>query len=285
MQTMGMADDDIARTLEEERVDIPEQVSKPEEPEDMETPDAPRPVFDEPTVGTTISLDNGPNEDPVELGLTEEDVTRLKIKWGAAYKPSEWIYMEKYYNRFMEKFSITTPAHEDTLRKLAKCSLKLEQLIDISDIDGAQKMQKMYDSLMRSGNFTAVQNKQDDENKLQSIGELVLMCEKDGFMPRFYTDKPEDKIDLSILDMQNFTRDLVENETDIGTLIDNAVKQIQKDKDNEEDAAEEDKDSDVALFEEDSVKYLTEDDYTDFNDFEDKLAEEDNKKIAEESES
>ena len=280
MESMGMAEDEIAKTLEEQKVFIPEKVEQPpEEEERPETPDAPRPDFDEPDENESISLIGGQKEDPADFGLTDEDVTYLKLKWGAAYKPSEWIYMEKYYQQFMDKFSITTPAHEDTLRKLAKCSLKLEQLIDVSDIDGAQKMQKMYDSLMRSGNFTAVQNKQEDENKLQSIGELVAMCELDGFIPRFYTDKPEDKVDLTILDMENYTKDLVENETDIGALIDNAVKQLQKDKDKEEETEKSEEDTDAALFKEDSVKYLTQEDYTDFNDFEDELSEEDKKAI------
>ena len=45
--------------------------------------------------------------------------------------------------------------------KLAKVSLKLDQLIDLGDIEGAQKAEKMYDNLMKSGSFTAHQNKEE----------------------------------------------------------------------------------------------------------------------------
>ena len=51
----------------------------------------------------------------------------------------------------------------------------------MGDVDGAQKMIKMYDGLMKSGKFTAAQNKANEDGYLNSISELVLMCEKEGF--------------------------------------------------------------------------------------------------------
>jgi hypothetical protein len=41
------------------------------------------------------------------------------------------------------------------LKLVCKTSLKANQLIDIGDIEGFQKMEKAYNSLMKSGNFTA----------------------------------------------------------------------------------------------------------------------------------
>jgi hypothetical protein len=43
----------------------------------------------------------------------------------------------------------------NTLKLACKCSLKANQLLDIGDIDGAQKATKMYDGLMKSGKWTA----------------------------------------------------------------------------------------------------------------------------------
>ena len=45
-------------------------------------------------------------------------------------------------------------------------------------------MVKMYDSLMKSGKFTAAQNKAENGEFLDSISEFVVLCEKDGFIPR-----------------------------------------------------------------------------------------------------
>jgi hypothetical protein len=101
----------------------------------------------------------------------------------------------------MESYDIQTAGHIDTLKMLCKTSLKANQLIDVGDIDGYQKISKVYDALMKSGKFTAVQNKDEASNSVNAIGELVALCEKEGFIPRFYTDKPNDKVDQTILDM------------------------------------------------------------------------------------
>ena len=213
-----------------------------------------------------------------DLGLTEEDVTYLRLKWGKSYKPSEWVWLEQYYNDFMESYDIQIAGHKDTLKKLAKTSLKLDQLIDLGDVDGAQKMQKMYDSLMKSGKFSAAQNKAENGEIVDSISELVMMCEKDGFIPRYYIDSPKDKVDRVLQDLQNYTRSLITEETNIGNLIENAVKQIEEDKrreaDMEADAASDEDILEDALFNGD-INYIADGEFEEFTDFEDDLAEQD----------
>ena len=178
----------------------------------------------------------------------------------------------------MESYDIQTAGHKDTLKKLAKTSLKLDQLIDLGDVDGAQKMQKMYDSLMKSGKFTAAQNKAENGEIVDSISELVMMCEKDGFIPRYYVDTPKDKVDRVLQDLQEYTRSLITEETNIGNLIENAVKQIEEDKrreaDTEADAASDDDILEDALFGDD-LNYIADGEFEEFTDFEDELAEKD----------
>jgi hypothetical protein len=53
-------------------------------------------------------------------------------------------------------------------------------------------MSKVYDSLMKSGKFTAAQNKAETGEYVDSISELVELCEREGFIPRFYIDQPND---------------------------------------------------------------------------------------------
>jgi hypothetical protein len=79
--------------------------------------------------------------------------------------------------------------------------LKSNQLLDIGDIEGAQKATKMYDTLMKAGKWTAAQIKESEEDVVDSIGQIVAICEADGFIPRYYTDGPQDKIDKVIMDM------------------------------------------------------------------------------------
>ncbi len=180
----------------------------------------------------------------------------------------------------MESYDIQTAGHKDTLKKLAKTSLKLDQLIDLGDVDGAQKMQKMYDSLMKAGKFTAAQNKAENGEAVDSISELVMMCEKDGFIPRYYVDSPKDKVDRVLQDLQEYTRSLITEETNIGNLIENAVKQIeidkQKEAEMEADAASDEDILEDALFNND-INYIADGEFEEFNDFEEELEKNDEK--------
>ena len=158
--------------------------------------------------------------------------------------------------------------------------MKLDQLIDLGDVDGAQKMQKMYDSLMKAGKFTAAQNKAENGEAVDSISELVMMCEKDGFIPRYYVDSPKDKVDRVLQDLQEYTRSLITEETNIGNLIENAVKQIeidkQKEAEMEADAASDEDILEDALFNND-INYIADGEFEEFNDFEEELEKNDEK--------
>jgi hypothetical protein len=98
----------------------------------------------------------------------------------------------------VESYDIQSAGHIDTLKMVCKTSLKANQLLDMGDVEGAQKMVKMYDMLMKSGKFTAAQNKAEKGEFVDSFSELFAICEKDGFVPRYYTDGPQDKVDRTI---------------------------------------------------------------------------------------
>jgi hypothetical protein len=87
--------------------------------------------------------------------LTEEERIMLRLKWGKMYKPEEWVRLEQLYEEMMASYDVQGAGHIDTLKLICKTSLKANQLLDIGDVDGAQKMVKMYDALMKSGKFTA----------------------------------------------------------------------------------------------------------------------------------
>ena len=141
-------------------------------------------------------------------------------------------------------------------------------------VDGAQKMSKVYNEMMRSGKWTAAQSKTSETEVVDSIGELVAMCEKDGFIPRFYVDGPQDKVDRVIQDMQIFTRQLVTDELGLGNLIENSIKNLEKEKESIEAAANAGENNETAeedkLFDYNNTEELLSlDDYREFNDMED----------------
>lgn len=247
-------------------LEIPINVTEPEEPAYQATPyNLTQPDYFDQQFGVPEEEDNS-----LVSQLTDEDKLILRVKWGKTYKPDEWIQLEKLYNEMMESYDIQSAGHIDTLKMICKTSLKANQLLDMGDVDGAQKMVKMYDMLMKSGKFTAAQNKTDSGNAVDSIGELIAMCERDGFFPRYYTDQPMDKVDRTIQDLQKYTRTLITDEMNLGNLIEGAAKQIQADKEKEAlrdaDAAGDDDAFEAELFDEDEKAFLNDEDFQQLKD-------------------
>ena len=210
--------------------------------------------------------------DAFDDDLTEEDRTYLRLKWGKTYKPEEWIKLEQMYEEMMASYDIQGAGHIDTLKLVCKTSLKANQLIDIGDIEGFQKMSKVYDSLMKSGKFTAAQNKAESGEFVDSIGELIEMCEKEGYVERYYIESPKDRVDLTIADMQRYTRTLIEEETNLPIMVEKALRDIEKeDKDS---AANDETDiiDDIEISLDDLEATLKDQDFSDFDDFLDEEA-------------
>lgn len=201
-----------------------------------------------------------------DLGLTEEDKTFLRLKWGKTYRQEEWVWLEQLYNDMEASYDIQGAGHEDTLKLLCKTSLKCNQLIDIGDVEGFQKMSRAYDSLMKSGKFTAAQNKAESGEYVDSVSELVMLCEQQGYIERYYITDPKDKVDETLEDMKRYTNTLVSQETNLTNMIDIALKNIQReDKEAEENDTGEVLDDDFSI--EDIENQLTDNDFADFEEF------------------
>ena len=248
MKTQGFTEDEI-----QEQLSIDRTPPKPKELEDVQAP-----------VGTPEYED--PEEDD-DFGdqLTEEDKLVLRLKWGRGYSWEERVRMEQLYNDMMSSYDIQGAGHKDTLIMVCKASLKANQLIDAGDIDGFQKMQKAYDSLMKSGKFTAAQNKGESGEFVDSIGELVALCEREGFIPRYYTEGPQDKVDRTLQDLQQYTHTLVTEEMNLGNMIEASLREIVKDREREANIDVEDSDEDEDLFNYEHPE-LTEEDYQEYED-------------------
>ena len=206
-------------------------------------------------------------QDDFNDDLTDEDRLYLRLKWGKAYKPEEWIYLEQLYNDMMESYDIQTAGHIDTLKFICKTSLKMNQLIDIGDIEGFQKVSRVYNELMKSGKFTAAQNKAETGEFVDSVGELIELCEKEGYIERYYIEKPNDKVDFTIQDMQRYTRTLIEEETNLSNMIEMALKQNAKEDEDEKNQLDDDIVDDADLSIEELEKSLKDEDFEDFEEF------------------
>ena len=188
--------------------------------------------------------------------LTQEDKKVLAMKWGALYRPEEWIELEKDYNNMMNSFDIQDADTINTLILICKTNLKMNQALDAGDIEGYQKLSKVSESLRKSAKFTAAQNKEQKNDYVDCVGELVAMCEKDGFIPRFETDVPQDKVDLTLKDMENYLYKLVTQDLGFGQQIEDALKKIQIQKEMNENVED--------ILEDDDPTTLIDQDYEEF---------------------
>ena len=264
MKRQGYSAAEITMAQEAKKIIIPEEGFK-------------EPVYAEPVVEDYFAQQAG--GDDIDIELTDEDRTYLRLKWGKAYKPEEWVKLEQLYEEMMSSYDIQGAGHIDTLKLVCKTSLKANQLIDMGDVEGFQKMSKVYDSLMKSGKFTAAQNKAETGEFVDSVGELIELCEKQGYIERFYIDQPNDKVDLTIQDMQRYTRTLIEEETNLSSMVEQALKQIQKEDEDAENNQETDIVDDDNIDLEDIEKSLKDEDFSDFNDFLEEESEQDFEEI------
>lgn len=251
----------------------------------VETQHAQDSMYAEPPTQYGVSINNPYNEnnflqeedliDPA-AELTQDDKLYLAMKWGRLYKPSEWIELEKKYNEMMNSFDIQDSDTTGTLILICKTYLKMNQAIDQGDMDGFQKLSRVYDSLRKSAKFTAAQNKEQKSDYVDSVGELVAMCEREGFIPRFCTDIPQDKVDKTLKDMNNYLYKLVTQDLGFGQQIEDSLKKIQLQK--------EMNDAEISL-DDDIDEELIDQDYEDFYEEEKEQRERDIKMmIGEESE-
>ena len=164
--------------------------------------------------------------------LDDKDINYLMLKWGTMYTPEEWIKMETTYNKYSQEYDLNVD-REEVLKKMCKTSLKMDEALDAGDVTGYKNLATVFDQLRKSGKFTEAQNKEDRQQVLSSIGELVALCEQEGgiihALPQYDPDQyPQDKIDFTLKDLKSYTYSLVSNELGLGDLIESYIEKLEK---------------------------------------------------------
>jgi hypothetical protein len=157
--------------------------------------------------------------------LTHEDKIYLAMKWGRLYQPNEWIQLEKDYQNMLSSFEIKDADTKNALVLICKANLKTNQALDSGDLDGALKISRMYDSLRKSAKLTAAQNKEEKADFVDSVGELVSYCEKNGGkIPRMEITAPRDVIDVVIQDLKDYNKSLFDSDPSLTRQVEDYLK-------------------------------------------------------------
>lgn len=169
--------------------------------------------------------------------LTDEDRQMLALKWGDNYTPSEWVKMEDLFRKYASEYEMNVDRKE-TLKKMCKTSLKMDQALDADDTMAYSKLSQVFDQLRKSAKFTEAQNKDKEEAYVDSIGELVAKVEQGGgIIPQFdyKFEATQDKVDLTLKDMKAYTYNLVKNEMGLGDIIESYIQKLEQDQKDDDD--------------------------------------------------
>ena len=184
----------------------------------------PEPQADAAPAPPPSPVDDG--ESVIRSQLTAEDVRRLSVKWGVMYKPSEWVKMEEMYQQYASEYEMSVD-REQVLRNICKCSLKMDEALDVGDIKTYRDLSATFDSMRKSGRFTEAQKTEDSKREIDSLGELVAYVEQaKGPIKREVDpiEEPQDKIDFIIRDMKHYVDTLVREDLGLGDLIETYIK-------------------------------------------------------------
>lgn len=159
------------------------------------------------------------------LDLTDEDKKYLVMKWGRYYTPQEWVQLETFYNEMMNSFDIQDADTRGTLILICKNNLKMNQAIDQGDLQGYQKLARTSDLMRKSAKFTAAQNKEQRSQFVDSVGQLVAYCQKNGHkIPRMEITVDHDIVDKVINDLKAYNKSLVYQDTALARQIEDYLK-------------------------------------------------------------
>lgn len=164
----------------------------------------------------------------LSLDLTNQDKKYLVMKWGRYYTPQQWIQLQTFYNEMMNSFDIQDADTRSTLILLCKNNLKMNQSIDQGDLEGYQKLARVSAQLRKSAKFTAAQNKEQRSEFVDSVGQLVAYCQKNGgAIPQFKLETNADIVDKVIEDLKQYNKSLIYQDTALARQIQDYLKKRQ----------------------------------------------------------
>lgn len=202
--------------------------------------------------------------------LSPNDYIYLSRKWGLKYNNYDLIKLEEYWIKTYQSFEIVTSTHQDLLLKIAKISLEIDNSIEKNEWDKVDQLSKLLEKLMTSANFTPKSKVNTvNRNFVSSVSELVAYIEdQGGFIPKFDYRLPRDLIDATIDNLNNFTKNLVRGEVDLGNAVESALTKMEIDKTKEEDNENSDQAEEIVeeLIYNNEEEFFTNDDLDSFLD-------------------
>ena len=176
--------------------------------------------------------------EPINNVSSKSIPKELVEKWGNSYSYNQIQKLENFHKDMINSYDVKTASHKDYLNKICKVSLKMDEALDSDNVSEFQKLSSVYDNLMKSAKFTAVQRSAvDDAGGFATISEFTDALEKRGFIMPMKIEEDYDIVEQTIADLKKYTKQLVLGDSSISTMAQEVLLKQNK-KDDEEDENE-----------------------------------------------
>lgn len=165
-----------------------------------------------------------------KYNLTQKEIDDYKVKWGEDYTEDQYLQLEQLFNDMCDAYLIQDPIAISNAKMICKLTIKMNRFIDIDDVESSSKISRQLDTFIKTANLAPVQQK-DRQQTTFAISQLAFLVEREGgFIPEFYVEEPNDKIDQILADMQEYTEFLVRGETNIAEMVEHTEEILAQDK-------------------------------------------------------
>lgn len=146
--------------------------------------------------------------------ISEEDLEKLKDKFGYGYPSEEYSLFEKKYDELRPSFLLPTTMHEECLREYCIDKVKESLAKARGDLKEAKDWASMAKEQASSGKLNPSQmSKADLTGGLDTFGQMARMVEQTEIgefmrvLPVFM-EQPKDRVDITLWMYVNYIRDL-----------------------------------------------------------------------------
>lgn len=128
--------------------------------------------------------------------------------WNGTYTKRELEYLNNYYDRLQDSFSLDDISAQDYARKVAKASLEADTRYTLMR-DGKisskewREAQDVFDSLSKSSALTAAQRKERGQDTMKSLAEIIAEIEINHHAVMPQVTFPPDDIDKILSDFRH----------------------------------------------------------------------------------
>lgn len=146
----------------------------------------------------------------INMNYVKEIDPILAAKWGTQYTPQEIEFLENLYKQYEHFNTIETISAQQNLILVCKLTLELNRAISDKEYGNMEKINKVLSSALSAGKLRPIDQSADlSEIGIRSIGDIVEIVARDGYIPPLPVDVSRDKIDRGLMYMTNHVLDLL----------------------------------------------------------------------------